>query len=97
MTAFHELKSKKEDDEPRAFRPSFKKLADEYLDFTQKSKSERTYKQGSSPASYDKQFVRDHLERVGWNKQPPVPALPDEVAEGTARRYNEFLQKLVNK
>lgn len=56
--------------------------------------SERTYKQGSSPASYDKQFVRDHLERIGWNKQPPVPALPPEVAEGTARRYNEFLQKL---
>ena len=56
--------------------------------------SERTYKQGTSPASFDKQYVRDHLERVGWNKQPPVPALPAEVAEGTARRYQEFLDKL---
>lgn len=57
--------------------------------------SEKTYKQGSSPASYDKQFVRDHLERVGWNKQPPVPELPAEVAEGTARRYAEFYKKLL--
>jgi phosphoribosylaminoimidazole-succinocarboxamide synthase len=56
--------------------------------------SERTYKQGMSPASYDKQFVRDYLERIGWNKQPPVPALPADVAEGTARRYQEFLDKL---
>jgi phosphoribosylaminoimidazole-succinocarboxamide synthase len=57
--------------------------------------SERTYKQGTSPASYDKQFVRDHLERVGWNKLPPAPELPAEVAEGTARRYAEFHQKLL--
>ena len=57
--------------------------------------SERTYKQGSSPASFDKQFVRDYLERVGWNKKPPVPALPLDVAEGTARRYQEFLDKLM--
>ena len=42
--AFHELKSKKDDEEPRAYRPSFKKLADLYLTFTQKTKSERTYK-----------------------------------------------------
>ncbi len=57
--------------------------------------SELRYKVGSSPASYDKQYVRDHLERVGWNKQPPVPELPAEVAEGTARRYNEFFEKLL--
>jgi phosphoribosylaminoimidazole-succinocarboxamide synthase len=56
---------------------------------------EKTYKQGSSPASYDKQFVRDYLESIGWNKQPPVPALPVEVAEGTARRYAEFHEKLL--
>lgn len=56
---------------------------------------ESKYKVGSSPASYDKQFVRDHLESVGWNKQPPVPELPAEVAEGTARRYNEFYENLL--
>jgi integrase len=44
LTAFHELKSKKDDDEPRAYRPSFRKLADQYLEFTKQSKSERTYK-----------------------------------------------------
>jgi phosphoribosylaminoimidazole-succinocarboxamide synthase len=49
-----------------------------------------SYKPGSSPASFDKQFVRDHLERIGWNKQPPVPTLPAEVVEGTARRYREY-------
>ena len=57
--------------------------------------SQLRYKQGCSPASYDKQFVRDYLERSGWNKQPPAPELPVDVAEGTARRYNEFYQKLV--
>jgi phosphoribosylaminoimidazole-succinocarboxamide synthase len=56
---------------------------------------QKTYKQGSSPASYDKQFVRDYLERVGWNKQPPVPELPAEVAEGTSRRYLEFYERLL--
>jgi integrase len=43
QTAFHELKSKKEDDEPKAYRPSFRKLADQYLEFTKQTKSERTY------------------------------------------------------
>jgi len=49
---------------------------------------------GSSPPSYDKQFVRDYLERIGWNKQPPGPSLPREVIEGTAAKYAEALQKL---
>jgi phosphoribosylaminoimidazole-succinocarboxamide synthase len=57
--------------------------------------SELRYKAGSSPASYDKQFVRDHLERVGWDKNPPVPELPADVVEGTLRRYNEFHEKLL--
>ena len=56
---------------------------------------QKTYKQGSSPASYDKQFVRDYLERIGWNKQPPVPELPKDVAEGTAKRYAEFYERLL--
>jgi phosphoribosylaminoimidazole-succinocarboxamide synthase len=47
------------------------------------------YVPGASPPSFDKQYVRDWLERSGWNKQPPAPALPDEIVEGTASRYRE--------
>ena len=53
-----------------------------------------TWRVGTSPPSYDKQFVRDHLERIGWNKQPPGPSLPREVIDGTAAKYAEALQKL---
>ena len=52
------------------------------------------YTPGASPPSFDKQYVRDWLERSGWNKQPPAPALPDEVVEGTASRYREAYQWL---
>ncbi|MDQ3320900.1 MAG: phosphoribosylaminoimidazolesuccinocarboxamide synthase [Acidobacteriota bacterium] len=45
------------------------------------------YSPGASPASFDKQFVRNHLESSGWNKQPPAPELPPEVVEATTRRY----------
>ncbi len=54
-----------------------------------------SYKPGSNPASYDKQFVRDWLESTGWNKTPPAPALPAEVAEKTAAKYREALEKLI--
>jgi len=47
------------------------------------------YRSGMSPESYDKQFVRDYLERIGWNKTPPAPKLPAEVIDGTSRRYRE--------
>ena len=53
-----------------------------------------TWRVDSSPPSYDKQFVRDYLERIGWNKQPPGPSLPREVIDGTAAKYAEALQKL---
>jgi phosphoribosylaminoimidazole-succinocarboxamide synthase len=53
-----------------------------------------TYRTGGSPASYDKQFVRDYLETLGWNKQPPAPELPAEVVEGTRARYREAYEKL---
>jgi phosphoribosylaminoimidazole-succinocarboxamide synthase len=43
----------------------------------------------------DKQFVRDYLERIGWNKQPPAPHLPPEVIEQTQQRYCEALRRLV--
>ncbi|MCP5281646.1 MAG: phosphoribosylaminoimidazolesuccinocarboxamide synthase [Rhodoferax sp.] len=57
------------------------------------------YAEGSNPPSYDKQFVRDWLEAVRvdgqpWNKQAPAPALPADVANATAARYQEALQRL---
>jgi phosphoribosylaminoimidazole-succinocarboxamide synthase len=51
-----------------------------------------SYRPGASPESFDKQFVRDHLERVRWDKTSPPPALPPEVVAGTTRRYEEFLR-----
>jgi len=52
------------------------------------------YRAGGPQPSFDKQFVRDYLEQVGWNKQPPAPSLPDEVIEGTRARYLEALRRL---
>jgi len=54
----------------------------------------KLYRPGSSPESFDKQFVRDYLERIGWNKTPPGPVLPPEVVEGTSQRYREALRRL---
>lgn len=53
-----------------------------------------SYSPGGSPPSFDKQFVRDHLESVRWTKQPPVPELPQEVIEKTSRKYEEALRRL---
>ncbi|NUS60132.1 MAG: phosphoribosylaminoimidazolesuccinocarboxamide synthase [Lysobacter sp.] len=52
------------------------------------------YKVGISPPSYDKQFVRDYLEQIGWNKTPPGPRLPADVIERTRAKYAEALQRL---
>jgi len=52
------------------------------------------YRVGISPPSYDKQFVRDYLETLDWNKTAPGPRLPAEAIAGTAARYAEALQKL---
>jgi phosphoribosylaminoimidazole-succinocarboxamide synthase len=52
------------------------------------------YRVGSSPPSYDKQFVRDHLETLDWDKTPPGPSLPAAVIAGTAARYAEALRRL---
>jgi len=52
------------------------------------------YRVGSSPPSYDKQFVRDYLETLDWNKQAPGPKLPAAVIEGTAAKYAEALKHL---
>ena len=53
-----------------------------------------SYKSGSSPPSYDKQYVRDYLESLGWNKKPPAPKLPVEVIAKTAEKYREALTRL---
>jgi len=52
------------------------------------------YRVGTSPPSYDKQFVRDYLETLDWNKTAPGPKLPANVIEGTAAKYAEALKKL---
>ena len=52
------------------------------------------YATGQSPPSYDKQFVRDYLEEIGWDKRPPVPELPPAVAAKTAEKYHEALARL---
>jgi phosphoribosylaminoimidazole-succinocarboxamide synthase len=52
------------------------------------------YQPGSGQPSWDKQFVRDYLESIGWNKQPPVPDLPEEIVRGTRQRYLEILRIL---
>ena len=53
-----------------------------------------TYQVGSSPPSYDKQFVRDYLETLDWDKTAPGPRVPAEVIEGTRAKYAEALQRL---
>ncbi len=52
------------------------------------------YRVGTSPPSYDKQFVRDYLETLDWNKTAPGPKLPASVIEGTAAKYAEALKRL---
>ena len=52
------------------------------------------YQVGISPPSFDKQIVRDYLESLGWNKQPPAPRLPDEIVAKTAEKYREAMSKL---
>ena len=53
-----------------------------------------SYQEGSNPPSFDKQFVRDWLESTGWNKEPPAPPVPAEVAQKTADKYREALTRL---
>jgi phosphoribosylaminoimidazole-succinocarboxamide synthase len=55
------------------------------------------YKPGGAQPSFDKQYVRDYLETLTWNKQPPAPALPPEVVEKTADKYREAYQRLTGK
>jgi phosphoribosylaminoimidazole-succinocarboxamide synthase len=55
------------------------------------------YQPGRSQESYDKQFVRDYLETIKWNKQPPAPALPDEVASKTSEKYVQAYRVLAGR
>ena len=54
----------------------------------------QSYQAGKSQASFDKQYVRDYLERLDWNKQAPAPSLPEEVARATTARYLEAYELL---
>ena len=53
-----------------------------------------SYVEGTNPPSFDKQFVRDWLESTGWNKEPPAPTVPADVAQKTADKYREALTRL---
>lgn len=53
-----------------------------------------SYRPGTSPPSFDKQFVRDYLETLAWDKRPPAPMLPSDVVQKTARKYQEALSRL---
>jgi phosphoribosylaminoimidazole-succinocarboxamide synthase len=52
------------------------------------------YQPGRAQDSFDKQYVRDYLESIRWNKQPPAPALPDDVARRTSEKYVEAYRRL---
>lgn len=52
---------------------------------------------GSSPHAFDKQYVRNWLERTGWNKEPPAPALPEDVIRETGNRYREAFRRLTGR
>jgi phosphoribosylaminoimidazole-succinocarboxamide synthase len=55
------------------------------------------YQPGGSPPSLDKQFVRDYLESIAWNKKPPVPTLPDDVVAGARERYLALFRLLTGR
>jgi phosphoribosylaminoimidazole-succinocarboxamide synthase len=56
-----------------------------------------TYSPGSAQLSYDKQFVRDYLEQIKWNKKPPAPALPADVVAKTSEKYVEAFRRLTGR
>ena len=52
------------------------------------------YKEGQSQPSYDKQIIRDYLLQIGWDKNPPIPDLSQDIIHETSKRYVEVYQKL---
>jgi phosphoribosylaminoimidazole-succinocarboxamide synthase len=55
------------------------------------------YKPGGAQPSFDKQYVRDYLEAIGWNKQPPAPALPSDVVARTREKYVDAFRRLTGR
>jgi phosphoribosylaminoimidazole-succinocarboxamide synthase len=55
------------------------------------------YEPGKAQPSYDKQFVRDYLESIQWNKQPPAPALPEDIAKKTSDKYKDAYRELTGR
>ena len=55
------------------------------------------YAPGRPQPSFDKQFVRDYLEQIRWNKQPPVPSLPDDVVIRTREKYLEAFRRVTGR
>jgi phosphoribosylaminoimidazole-succinocarboxamide synthase len=56
-----------------------------------------TYSPGGPQPSFDKQYVRDYLESIQWNKQPPVPSLPDDVVRNTRAKYLDAYRRLTGR
>jgi phosphoribosylaminoimidazole-succinocarboxamide synthase len=56
-----------------------------------------SYKSGGSQKSFDKQFVRDYMTNIGWNKEPPVPTVPENVVKETTKKYIEAYEKITGK
>ena len=56
-----------------------------------------TYEPGRAQNSYDKQFVRDYLERIKWSKLPPAPPLPEDIAARTSEKYKEAYRALTGR
>lgn len=56
-----------------------------------------TYGPDGEPRSYDKQYVRDYVEQIGWDKRPPAPRLPDDVVGGMTRRYCEIFERITGR
>ena len=56
--------------------------------------SKDSYQVGTSPHSFDKQFIRDWLENQDWNKTPPPPKLPDNIIQKTSQKYLDIFEKL---
>ncbi|PIT84579.1 phosphoribosylaminoimidazolesuccinocarboxamide synthase [Candidatus Micrarchaeota archaeon CG10_big_fil_rev_8_21_14_0_10_45_29] len=55
------------------------------------------YEEGTSPPSYDKQYVRDYVEKLGWDKKPPAPQLSDEVIKNTSEKYIECYERITGR
>ncbi|MFB0514312.1 MAG: phosphoribosylaminoimidazolesuccinocarboxamide synthase, partial [Candidatus Bathyarchaeia archaeon] len=57
----------------------------------------KKYKVGENQFSFDKQYVRDYLESIRWNKQPPAPTLPEHIVLGTSKKYIEAYERLTGR